>query len=386
MTITLFSDTFVGEYEGPYKKNLPNGEGTFTYNEGKNPFTLNGKWVDGLLEGKVEISYKDGKYSSISASFKKGLADGIITRHTEKGGYELLSYFDGLPDSYIIEKYDKKDQLTGYDYLYNGNNISSLKKSSKSIKFNKLLEDELYTSPIKVSGTVLKVYEADKNTYIVFKDTDSHFFLLSYRNESANVTAQALVPNLEPGDDIDAYGYYYRINRFEDFDSIGFSKLAETDNKNISLDESDKSIINEIETFDYENDLLPIPTIQLFCAEMKGIPAFDRKEATYNYKDIVKYPFHYFGLTRKITGTINDMQIKGNNLVNLCVKSTTTSHIYYVEYRYKDSLNLGIGDTVFLTGSFIGNEKHIHPKLSKPFKDTYTLYPKLTTSKITIVN
>ena len=54
-------------YEGSYKYGRKNGFGVFTYQDGRN---IKGKWINGTLEGKVEIICGNG--TKRQALYKNG--------------------------------------------------------------------------------------------------------------------------------------------------------------------------------------------------------------------------------------------------------------------------------------------------------------------------
>lgn len=68
--------------------------------------------------------------------------------------------------------------------------------------------------PVKLSGTVVELYEIPTHGYIKIRDTDNHLFLFNYPNTYIQSAFSTNIENVSVGDTIDIYGTLDSINDY----------------------------------------------------------------------------------------------------------------------------------------------------------------------------
>lgn len=348
-TVTIFFETYAGIFSGDLENNMPSGRGTFAYSTDDPEFTLDGNWKNGLLNGEAIIKYNNN--SRLDANYKSGLISGQVTDYSADGSYKIYHCDKGKPYG-VITRYSNNDKLLGYDFFYQMQSIADLKKDSITVDYNLLLNSTSYTNtnPLKIECTVLGVYDNSNSAYILAIDSKSHYYILTYTNNSTDKFNQAIVPNLSIGEQVTAYGFFLNPNSLSNIDNLGISTLI-TDSP-ITKNNPSLDILGT-----YCNDTLPF--IRLFTASFLNTDTFNRTSPSYEYQDVLRNPFNYSGLECNLTGKILDAQInysKQTLAIHLC--ESKTNNIYFLSYSFSENDILpATGNIVSISGKYFGNAK-----------------------------
>ena len=71
MSLTIDSQSYTGTYTGDLKNGEPSGEGTFSFSDEKDSYSVSGIWKKGKLNGSVTTTASDGSYTSCHYSDDK---------------------------------------------------------------------------------------------------------------------------------------------------------------------------------------------------------------------------------------------------------------------------------------------------------------------------
>ena len=344
VSLTINSQSYTGTYEGDLENDLPSGEGIFSYSDEDDSYTVSGTWKNGLLNGSVTLTASDGTYTT-------------------------CRYTDGKPFGRLL-KYDANGQLMGYDFYYQMRTISSLEQQCTEADYNLLVGTSFPDTPQKITGTVTAVFSSAINAYVIVMDEQDHPYVLTYVNNSVNKFNQGIVPNVQVGDQITAYGYLQKQDSLDSLGSkigcslpiidvpTGLNGLTATDiiSKLSPLTKDSETVYNELST-----DTLPF--ILVFAAEVDGAREFNIQEPSMDYDDIVTNPYLYSNLSYTLTGTVQKSIVNyENGYVKMLIFEKDTEHAFYVKYRYTDGSSLpATGDDVTVDGTFNGNYKKIIP-------------------------
>lgn len=344
LSLTIDSQTYAGTYIGDLKNDEPSGEGTFSFSDEENSYSVSGTWKKGLLNGSVTTTASDGSYTT-------------------------CRYSDGKPYGRLL-KYNAKDQLTGYDFYYQMRTISSLKERSVDADYNVLLGTTFPDTPQKITGTVSAVFSTASNSFVILMDNQNHPYVLTYVNNSTNKFNQGIVPNLKIGDQITAYGYLQKQDSLDSMKSKLGRSLLITDIPSDLNSLSDSDLNNELDSLTRDSETVynelstnTLPFILVFAAEVNGYSSFNVQNPTMDYSDIIDNPYLYSNLSYTLTGTVQKAIANyDKGYVQMLISENDTENLFYVKYRYSDGSSLpATGDIVTVDGVFNGNYKKIIP-------------------------
>lgn len=416
ISVDVLSSTYSGEYTGESTDKKPDGSGTFTFTseETDSDFILTGTWENGLLQGDASIDFSDG--TELLAEYKDGLINGEVTEHFSDGSYRMYTCSKGKPYG-RIKLYDASGNLSGYDYYYQSRTITWLKSQSQEADYQSMqnASSDLLINPVKITCTVVSIYEDLESTYIELSDRDNHSYIGTYKNTEPDKYAQAIVPNLKVGEEITVYGFLKKSASVEDADRIGASALisdihnldtttlkndtleeAQTEdlsgNNNFiasddGIDEEESETESEEET---EEDTLAdrfgntMPILALFTADYTSGEQAPFQKGTVKYENIIKYPYHYadqkFRLSCTVMKQIIDYDLQ---MIQIIVAEENTSNYYYATYHYTSQSTLpALGDHVVITGTYQGNYKNVHTEQTLL---QYLIFPCLSVSTLKII-
>lgn len=340
MSLTIDSQSYTGTYTG----DLKNGEGTFSFSDEKDSYSVSGIWKKGKLNGSVTTTASDGSYTS-------------------------CHYSDDKPYGRLL-KYSANDQLTGYDFYYQMRTLSSLKEKSVNADYNVLLGTTFPDTPQKITGTVSAVFSTASNAFVILMDKQNHPYVLTYVNNSTNKFNQGIVPNLKIGDQVTAYGYLQRQDSLDSMKSKLGRSLLITDAPSDLSSLSDSDLSNELDSLTKASETVynelstnTLPFILIFAAEVDGHSLFNIKNPSLDYSDIIDNPYLYSNLSYALTGTVQKTIANyDKGYVQMLISENNTENLFYVKYRYSDGSSLpATGDIVTVDGVFDGNYKKIIP-------------------------
>lgn len=344
LSLTIDSQSYAGTYTGDLKNDEPSGEGTFSFSDEEDSYSVSGTWKKGLLNGSVTITASDGSYTS-------------------------CRYSDGKPYGRLL-KYDAKNQLTGYDFYYQMRTISSLKERSVDADYNVLLGTTFPDTPQKITGTVSAVFSTASNSFVILMDNQNHPYVLTYVNNSTNKFNQGIVPNLKIGDQITAYGYLQKQDSLDSMKNKLGRSLLVTDVPSDLNSLADSDLNNELDSLTRDSETVynelstnTLPFILVFAAEVNGHSSFNIQNPSMDYSDIIDNPYLYSNLSYTLTGTVQKAIANyDKDYVQMFISESDTENLFYVKYRYSDGSSLpATGDIVTVDGVFNGNYKKIIP-------------------------
>lgn len=344
MSLTIDSQSYTGTYTGDLKNGEPSGEGTFSFSDEKDSYSVSGIWKKGKLNGSVTTTASDGSYTS-------------------------CHYSDDKPYGRLL-KYSANDQLTGYDFYYQMRTLSSLKEKSVNADYNVLLGTTFPDTPQKITGTVSAVFSTASNAFVILMDKQNHPYVLTYVNNSTNKFNQGIVPNLKIGDQVTAYGYLQRQDSLDSMKSKLGRSLLITDAPSDLSSLSDSDLSNELDSLTKASETVynelstnTLPFILIFAAEVDGHSLFNIKNPSLDYSDIIDNPYLYSNLSYALTGTVQKTIANyDKGYVQMLISENNTENLFYVKYRYSDGSSLpATGDIVTVDGVFDGNYKKIIP-------------------------
>ena len=338
------TDMSLTTYTGDLKNGEPSGEGTFSFSDEKDSYSVSGIWKKGKLNGSVTTTASDGSYTS-------------------------CHYSDDKPYGRLL-KYSANDQLTGYDFYYQMRTLSSLKEKSVNADYNVLLGTTFPDTPQKITGTVSAVFSTASNAFVILMDKQNHPYVLTYVNNSPNKFNQGIVPNLKIGDQVTAYGYLQRQDSLDSMKSKLGRSLLITDAPSDLSSLSDSDLSNELDSLTKASETVynelstnTLPFILIFAAEVDGHSLFNIKNPSLDYSDIIDNPYLYSNLSYALTGTVQKTIANyDKGYVQMLTSENNTENLFYVKYRYSDGSSLpATGDIVTVDGVFDGNYKKIIP-------------------------
>ena len=341
MSLTIDSQSYTGTYTGDLKNGEPSGEGTFSFSDEKDSYSVSGIWKKGKLNGSV----------------------------TTTASYTSCHYSDDKPYGRLL-KYSANDQLTGYDFYYQMRTLSSLKEKSVNADYNVLLGTTFPNTPQKITGTVSAVFSTASNAFVILMDKQNHPYVLTYVNNSTNKFNQGIVPNLKIGDQVTAYGYLQRQDSLDSMKSKLGRSLLITDAPSDLSSLSDSDLSNELDSLTKASETVynelstnTLPFILIFAAEVDGHSLFNIKNPSLDYSDIIDNPYLYSNLSYALTGTVQKTIANyDKGYVQMLISENNTENLFYVKYRYSDGSSLpATGDIVTVDGVFDGNYKKIIP-------------------------
>ena len=344
LSLTIDSQSHNGTYTGDIKNDEPSGEGTFSFSDEEDSYSISGTWKKGLLNGSVTTTASNGSYTS-------------------------CRYSDGKPYGRLL-KYNANDQLTGFDFYYQMRTISSLKERSVDADYNVLLGTTFPDTPQKITGTVSAVFSTASNSFVILMDKQNHPYVLTYVNNSTNKFNQGIVPNLKIGDQITAYGYLQKQDSLDSMKGKLGRSLLVTDVPSDLNSLSDSDLNNELDSLTKTSETVynelstnTLPFILVFAAEINGHSSFNIQNPSMDYSDIIENPYLYSNLSYTLAGTVQKAIANyDKGYVQMLISENDTENLFYVKYRYSDGSSLpATGDNVTVDGLFNGNYKKIIP-------------------------
>lgn len=107
--VTYRSGVDTGVYSGQWKHDMPNGQGTITWNSDGSTYT--GEWENGLENGQGTYTYVNG--DSYTGELVNGLANGQGTFKGSDGSVYIGEWVDGLINGQGTNTYANGDTYTG---------------------------------------------------------------------------------------------------------------------------------------------------------------------------------------------------------------------------------------------------------------------------------
>ena len=358
-SVTVFLDTYVGTFSSFEEAEQVSGEGVFK--SANNDLSITGKWENGNPSGKCTIEYADG--IKIIAKFNKnGLINGKVVEYAADGSYKKYSCTNGRPFG-VIEFYDEEGKRTNqFDRFYQTKPISKLSAECNWMDYNMLLSVFPTSQAIAMEGTVIGVFSSDKYAYVLAKDKNNHYYILTYANGSSSKYNQALVPNLGVGDRITAYGFLQKQDTLSNLESQIekvklYSYSVEEETSEIEQINTDEMILSEVRGN-------TVPFIMVFNVEITGTSGYDINELSYTYEDILRNPYVYTDFPCDLTGEVLTAKIDYDEKeLQMEVYEKGTTNKYYVKYNFE--LNEPVptnGDIITIKGSYHGNYRVLSEK------------------------
>lgn len=131
------------------------------------------------------------------------------------GTYQIFETKNGKPCKKIFT-YSKNGTLLDLDWFDHCRSVKELNASAVTLDYETLINTPYNYSdiPVKLSGTVVELYEIPTHGYIKIRDTDNHLFLFNYPNTSIQSAFSTNIENVSIGDTIDIYGMLDSINDY----------------------------------------------------------------------------------------------------------------------------------------------------------------------------
>lgn len=328
--------TYYGTFTGEAQGGVPQGQGTFEAVDdetSKTLFTYTGAFQDGEFDGEGQIEYTDG--SLLSGTFRSNAASGTCTFVSPDHTWRTVKYDEGNPYG-LVRNYSAEDDLVSYDWYYNKELVSDLKALAEQIRYQELYHhaDSYKNDIIQLTCSVQSILETETKCFLVLEDSGHNIYLASYNNTAVSRYKQAIIPTLEPGDTMVLYGFY-----------------AGLDSVSHAIPDSGKALTKYL-----------YPRLEPFYAEKTGEPAFQLKEGTFSYDEIVANPYMCAQQNVKLTGTVLGTY-EGSKRYFIKFRETTetgaaTDHIYFTSVT-KENCNTipAPGDRMSVKGTLNGNYK-----------------------------
>lgn len=328
--ININNIIYTGTYSGGILSGNPYGSGTFhTDTSSPKQFSYEGNFMEGTFHGEGALTYPDG--TCLKCTFSSGVPKGWGKLFYPDGSYTKIHFTSqGVPYG-VSSTYDSASDLIAYDFYYDGETISSLMEHASFIEYRKLYQDAdaHYGDIIRITGTVLNVYETESECFFKIEDADHNIYWGNYKNTRYLKYDQSIMPTLYSGDSIELYAFFQGIDKYDcpdDPEDFGF----------------------------YYPKLLPI------TASLKNT-SFDRKKPSFDYEEALRFPYHYMKLKKSITGEIEKI-IYGNNTDVYLKVSDDQNNQYYVFFDKSETEVAPIpGDKVKIKGTYYGLFKESTP-------------------------
>lgn len=321
---------YTGTYVGETKNGKPSGEGMFTTDDNSfKQFIYEGEFENGTFNGEGTITYaKDNK---LKCTFETGVPTGSGEIIYPDGSYTKIKYDSGIPYG-IATTYSADSEMIGYDFYYGGESISKLQESALAIDYQLLFkEPDTYCGDIlRINCTVVNVYDDESTCYFKVEDEDGNIYWGAYSNLTYNKYYQAIMPALKKGDRLELYGFFYDITSY--------------------------NLINDLEGSNYYYpQLVPVMGItEDFCV--------DRENPSYDYNEILRFPYYYYNLKKSIKGTVESVIYNGEYIyLKIADKSENRYYVSIAAEDIQDDDILVLGSQVKIKGRYKGlyKEKRI---------------------------
>ncbi len=388
---TVSVNVFNNMYYGTLEKNN-DGESVFSLfsDQSDSTFTITGNWSEALnsFDGTCIISYQDGTIQEVT--FKKGIIKKEVKTTFPDGTYQIFETKNGKPCKKIFT-YSKNGTLLDLDWFDHCRSVKELNASAVSLDYETLINTPYNYSdiPVKLSGTVVELYEIPTHGYIKIRDTDNHLFLFNYPNTYIQSAFSTNIENVSVGDTIDIYGTLDSINDYTQNQlslyehSLGYQMDFDTF-ENLITDSDFLASIKYCSTID-DNDLKkPIPVFNAYYWQTNETN-IDPLHLTFSYEEICKYPYYYKDEDLSVTGKViyEELNSSGNR-ATLLIKKRNSSEIYGTTYKAEDYSPL-LGKTVSCSGSSDGNRKIAYYNMDTQTMG-YALFPNIKLSKLNLVS
>ncbi|MCD8022433.1 MAG: hypothetical protein LUF30_05500 [Lachnospiraceae bacterium] len=394
--VSLNDITYMGSYEGEMDGDgQPNGTGTFVTADTENTsFTLEGTWSDGELYGKAEVCYADG--SVLAVTFSEGVATGKATMTAADGTSRVFRFANGVATG-RVRVYSQDGVMTGFDYYYDGDLVSELCDQALSLDYGEILSNplEYIYEPLKISGSVVGVYEAEKEELLVIEDSGGQLYLCNYKNNGYNAP-QALMPNLEAGDSVVLYGFLSDciVADYSSWtDGVRASSVSEELDYTGICDMLSQLSPGGESTLVYGQMSSTMPYLYLFYGEVKGetfdLSVLDEETAvSYDYDLLCRYPYYFVNFEYTGTGTVQELILDYDSMEATMVLQLGEegSQIFYASYTWSSDDTLPVvGETITVTGLLKGNAKiAVEIAGGEDGSVNYLICPKLSVTEIEV--
>lgn len=349
-------------------------------------FSITGKWSDrqDAFNGKCTISYEDGTIQSVT--YKNGLIYKNVMTTYPDGTYQTFATNGGKPCKKICT-YSKEGELLDLDWYHHCKSVKELTAAATFLDYAELLSSpyDYVDLPIKVCGKVDAIYEVSADQYLKIRDEQNHLYLFTYSNASIQPFFSTNIENVSIGDSIEIYGFFDRINDYEDNPlslyehTLGYQIAFNNFEKLIA----DSDFLASVQSFskivdkDLEKDI-PVFNAYYWKTDKTDI---DPIHLTFRYDEICKYPYYYKDEDLSITGKVVYENVSASSdRVVLLIKKENSSEIYGASYKTTDYTSL-LGNTVSCSGLGDGNCKI--PYYNSEVKNMgYALYPNIKVSEL----
>lgn len=365
-TLKLFDNLYTGTYTGNLKNNNPDGKGSIKL-ESDTVLEVEGTWKDGNLNGDCTVTYSDGSVESgkmIDNNF-----DGKVTKTLSDGTYSVANYSDGQAKG-AIKYYDKNNKLIDYDWYYQQIPIKELIGQVQDVDYSKLIyfPNDYIGKMIKTEGVVESVYETNLNAYVTIKNSEDKVFVCKCKNMRVSNGKQAIAQTFENGEKITVYGYFLKTGLYKNF--------------------------YDSKTVRYNQYTSEMPYIEVVYGYDVDAGEFDPLNASFTYEDVAKNPYGYAGMSAKVSGKVNYMEVDRKKGVAKIKLETGENQFYYVNFKYnKKTESLpSVNDNLTVNGKYYGLYKEEYTKNAddletddrNDIKYTYEIYPYINAKEVII--
>lgn len=282
-TVKWDNKKYVGKYDGEYSNSKPNGEGTFTSDDGE--LTYQGNWKKGKFDGEGIITHSDGTWET--GEYKAGKRNGLCRVYSSENTYVENFYNKSVP--YGKTSIYENGVLTSTDYYVNSILLSELKSEAKLLSSGNLQNAIYGEQYVYVEGKVVFVGEDDESCYFRIASDSAGMVIGSYQNGVGLQEEQVLMPVLKVGDKVRIYGYCMgtrKNNYIEDSDGYRYEYIY-------------------IQPFYGENLSAPLDELEA------GSYALHQKYPYIDYDEGVENNFVVLNVTRK--GKTYYLQVRAKN-------------------------------------------------------------------------
>lgn len=314
---------YSGAYTGEIEAGRPSGEGIFSADDNSaRQFIYEGTFEDGTFDGEGTITFADG--NKLKCNFSSGLPNGYGEILFPDGSYTKIKFASGTPYG-IASTYSEDSKLIDYDFYYSGESISNLRESASTVDYQMLFKetDAYYGDVLKINCTVANVFEDETQCIFRVEDEKGNIYWGTYDNLIYNKYYQAIMPTLKIGDSLELYAFFKGIASYK--------------------------CVNDLEGSNYTYpQLVPITCLTEDFS-------FDRADPSYEYDEIIRFPYHYYNLKHKLIGTVNSVVHNGSNVyLKIEDKAGNEYYVSIAEEEIEDNNILILGHRVKVNGRYSG--------------------------------
>ena len=383
VSVNVFDKTYLGTLTAMNEKDLMLFISAPNYDI---PITIYGKWQNDSFTQNCTITYQDGTIQNVT--YKNGLISGKVTSTFPDNTYQIFSCNNGKPYKKITT-YSANDIITGEDWFYSCVPMSTLVDEAISVDYNTLFSNpyNYINLPVKISGVVDTIYEAEKHCVMLIRDANSNLYVFRHQNYKVDTYHQANIPNLSIGDKVEITGLFLQLRNFEDEPLTIYPSFSGNDYPISSLELSDTEYIQttkkfyEVEDIRLQKDIPEFSTV--YC---KKLPTdIDPQYLSGDYSEICTYPFYYIDQDISLTGTVLQEFQTSDTLTELIVQKKDSSEIYAVSYKTQNFEHSLLGSTISLKGKLNGNNKFLCFNLQTSSVG-YIIYPNISSQDLNVVS